>query len=358
MSNIGDNKKYFLFLSLVAAFFVVSTAPVSSETISSENYSIESGRIGTGEISIPFTESESYLMQSTPTGEETSETQTEAKKIEVRLKDEVNVEAGFVAEVDQKIDDIEVLGDYGKDYITYDLDDLGRQKREKVIEIQVEDLDFPSGVDVASHDDEDVVAKVYITEERSAIATFFNDLFGGEEDDEGGDGEDNLPEQLFDISLELDDPIVSSVKKLAARVIFVSFGTEPTPVDLAFFILDEEENEVYQWEGSGVDIVVETEAVFNKTFEDAPDLPLGKYTLVATTLYNVDVKDEFKAEFEIKPESRLKSILESWWFWTIVALALGAIFFLWFKKKNKAGKEREIGTVGPLGEDDEFKNQQ
>ena len=318
----------------MAAFFVVSTTPANSETINSENYFIESGRVGIGEISIPFAESQSYSTQATPTGEETSET----KKIDVRLKGKVAVEAGFVAEVDQKIDDVEVSGDYGESHISYDLDDLGKQKKEKEIKIQIEDLDFPSGVNVASHDDDDVVAKVHITEEGSAIANFFNNLFGGEEENQEGDDENNLPEQLFDISLELDSPIVSSVKKLAARVVFVSFGTEPTPVDLAFFILDEGENEVYRWEGFDVDIVVETEAVFNKTFEDAPDLPLGKYTLVATTLYNVDVRDEFKAEFEIKPESRIKSVLKSWWFWVIVVLAIATIFLLWFRKKNKAEK--------------------
>lgn len=323
---------------------MVSTTPVNSETINSENYSIESGRIGIGEISIPFAESGSYSIQATPTDKEASEEQTKTKKIDVRLKDKVNVEEGFVAEVDQKIDDVEVSGDYSEYHISYDLDDLGRQKEEKVIKIRIEDLDFPSGVNVVSHDDKDVVAKVHITKEESAITTFFNNLFGGEEEDKKRDDGGNLPAQLFDINLELDDPIVSSVKKLAARVVFVSFGTEPTPVDLTFSILDEEENEVYRWEGFDVDIVVETEAVFNKTFEDASDLPLGKYTLVATTLYNVDVRDEFKTEFEIKPESRLKSISKSWWFWGIVVLAVVTIFFLWFRRKNKAKKNRSTGS--------------
>jgi len=91
---------------------------------------------------------------------------------------------------------------------------------------------------------------------------------------------------------------------LTARVIFVSFGRIPTLVDLTFMIMNESGEVVY----SGKDaVVVETEQVLSKKFEEL-DLPTGKYTLVFTTLYNVDVEDEFKQEFEIVKEAEIQKI--------------------------------------------------
>lgn len=128
-----------------------------------------------------------------------------------------------------------------------------------------------------------------------------------------------LPSQLFDIRLEIDDAIIDDIEKLVARVIFESFGTEPTPVDLTFVIEDEEGEEVYRVVG---DIVVETEATFAQTFENVEqDFPAGKYTLVLTTLYNMAVEDEFRADFQIgKP-----LIWQSIWFWVGVGSFLALV---------------------------------
>ena len=318
---------------------------VRAETMTSENYSVESGRIGTDEISIPFSESETYSIQATPTGEQ-STVATETKKIDVRLKKEVIVGAGFVAKVKQEIDEIEITGSYDENHISYDLDDLGKQEKQNVIRIRIEDLDLPDGVNVISHGDRETVAKVTVSKSESFLTTFFRDLFGGGDDEDAG--ESGLPGQLFDISLEIDEATISNIQELVARVIFTSFGAQPTPIDLTFVILDEARSEVYRDEGSDVDVVVETEAVFNKSFENAPDLPLGNYTLVVTTLYNTDVKDEFRADFEIKKPT-IKNLLRTWWFWLIIVLIIVILILLWLwwrRKEEEDEKEKrsEPGT--------------
>ncbi len=104
-----------------------------------------------------------------------------------------------------------------------------------------------------------------------------------------------IPEQLFDINLDLEDNAIKSADELVARVSFTNFGTVATPVNLTFRILDQSGNEVY----SGQDnTVVETELVFTKRFEYL-SLPLGNYTVELTTLYNTDVEDVFTADFEV-----------------------------------------------------------
>lgn len=103
------------------------------------------------------------------------------------------------------------------------------------------------------------------------------------------------------ISLSLNDSLIQNPDELSVFVTFESFGTVPTDVNLTFIILDEFENEY------AVDkdfFVVTTEEVLRKKFK-ALFLPEGKYTLVLQTLYNVDVFDEFKVEFEIGKEKRV-----------------------------------------------------
>ena len=108
--------------------------------------------------------------------------------------------------------------------------------------------------------------------------------------------EQRSPKQLFDITFELDSSIALSAEVLVARVTFVSFGTEPTPINLTFIILDELGNRVYLEEDS---LIVETENIFTKKFENL-DLEIGKYILLLNTIYNEDVEDGFWKEFEIK----------------------------------------------------------
>ena len=154
------------------------------------------------------------------------------------------------------------------------------------------------------------------------ITRFFQRLLEGE-----------LPSQLFDIALEIDDTTIDDIKELVARVIFESFGTEATPVDMTFVVVNEEGEEKYQ---VLADIIVETEAVFTQTFESVEiDFPDGKYTLVLTTLYSEFVEDEFRADFwiGIKPP-----FWQSIWFWVGIGGLLLIITILIIKKRRKKKK--------------------
>jgi hypothetical protein len=102
--------------------------------------------------------------------------------------------------------------------------------------------------------------------------------------------------QLFDIRFEIDDSTIQGTEELVARVLFESFGTEPSPVDMTFIFLDENKNEIYE---EHLYTIVETEKVFVKKFGDL-GFKDGKYSLILRTLYNVDVEDEFIRTFEIK----------------------------------------------------------
>jgi hypothetical protein len=133
------------------------------------------------------------------------------------------------------------------------------------------------------------------------------------------------PKQLFDINLELDSLSVDKVDDLGLRVVFVSFGTEPTPVDMTFDIIDSSGNIIYSKMES---ITVETEAVYNKNFVGLILNP-GNYTLRLTTLYNTNVQDQFEQQFEIKSAfSWTKFRL-----YTVIILGIVIISLLFFPKK-------------------------
>ena len=142
------------------------------------------------------------------------------------------------------------------------------------------------------------------------------------------------PTQLFDISFSLDDSLIQSSDELSAVVTFESFGTVPTPVDLTFIILDESGNEIYREKS---EITVTTEEVLRKSFEGL-NLPEGKYTLILNTLYNVDVFDEFRQEFEIGMEEKREGISV----WSLVAVIItgilviiGVIYFIIKLRRKK-----------------------
>ena len=111
-----------------------------------------------------------------------------------------------------------------------------------------------------------------------------------------------IPEQLFDITWNLDDKTISNSSELVGVVTFENFGTESTFVDLTFIILDSYGNEVYHKKG---DITVTTEEVMRWEFIEngLNELPLGKYTAVLETLYNENVLDKFEQNFEVREKS-------------------------------------------------------
>ena len=64
----------------------------------------------------------------------------------------------------------------------------------------------------------------------------------------------------------------------------------------------------------------------------------GKYTLVLKTLYDVDVEDEFRQDFEIiQPAEEKVGIWRSLWFWVLIVLVLAVLLIVmvkrtWFSK--------------------------
>lgn len=104
------------------------------------------------------------------------------------------------------------------------------------------------------------------------------------------------PTQLFDIALVIDDPLIEDSRNLSARVTLTSFGTEDTPVDMEFIVLDDTGKELYTTSGK---TVIQTEGIYNQTFKDLV-IPDGKYTLTLKTLYGDNVGDEFRQSFEVR----------------------------------------------------------
>jgi len=102
--------------------------------------------------------------------------------------------------------------------------------------------------------------------------------------------------QLFDIKMEIDGTTIKNAKDLSARVIFTSFGSEPTPVNLSFFIYDKWDNEVYR---DNEQTTVETEKIVIHDFNNF-NAPSGEYLVVLRTVYNVDVEDYFEQKIIIQ----------------------------------------------------------
>jgi len=247
---------------LVVVSVLSFAAKTMAETMYGSMYSIEASRVGTGEISLPYAQSENYLTQTFDTSEE---------------------------EDSSEEDDDDGGGG-------------GKKKKKKTV---------ATGATVGTG------AGTVVTTEETA-----------EEQKES-----TLPGKLFDINLEIDDATIPGISQLSARVIFTSFGTELTPVDLTFDILDSS-GKIVRTEKDRVE--VQTELIFSKKFSGF-DLSEGKYTLRLTTLYNVDVRDEFTADFEIIKQSSGSKL----WIWIMLG-ALGATLIIVIAKRRKDKEKDQI----------------
>ncbi len=127
---------------------------------------------------------------------------------------------------------------------------------------------------------------------------------GGGVSNDSGQGitteDEQIKKQLFDITFNLIDNSIKDILELTAIISFENFGAEPTLIKLLFTILDQDGKEVHSEEDQ---ITVETEKILRKSFGNA-DLPNGEYTLILTTLYNINVVDEFRQDFKIGRERR------------------------------------------------------
>lgn len=152
-----------------------------------------------------------------------------------------------------------------------------------------------------------------------------------------------VPLQLFDIAFNLEDRVVRGVDELVAVVTFESFGNVPTLVSLRFIILDEDGNGVYREES---EIIVSVEEVLRWHYREL-DLAEGKYVAILETVYNTDVIDEFRQNFEIKKKESVVDYLEENWEWEVlvvvgVVLVILAILFVRRKKILKKKSPRKI----------------
>jgi hypothetical protein len=149
-----------------------------------------------------------------------------------------------------------------------------------------------------------------------------------------------IPEQLFDVNLELDQAKVSKIEDLEIRVVFTNFGTQPTSTDLTFDILDAKGIVVHTEKGNTTII---TESIYKKKFSNFALTP-GKYTLRLTTLYNKGVKDEFKKDFEVTSSIAQYSCYAilgiCWWWWTVAIIILITIWILYRVKSKKRKVQR------------------
>ena len=148
-----------------------------------------------------------------------------------------------------------------------------------------------------------------------------------------------LPSQLFDIALIVDQTQINNASDLNARVTFISFGRENTPVEMTFTIIDENGKEYYR---SNDKTIIQTEGVFNKTFKELI-LAKGKYTLVLNTLYNTNIRDEFKQGFEVGgvETTTLNSFLSNKPLITTIGVGVIFILILWIILLMKRRKKKE-----------------
>ena len=161
--------------------------------------------------------------------------------------------------------------------------------------------------------------------------------------------EEEIPSQLFDITFNLEDKIMKSVSKLVGIITFESFGTVPTLVDLTFIILDETENEIYKEES---DITVTTEEVLRWNYEGLQELDKGKYVAILETLYNVDVADEFRQEFEIDGESVIAVYAKENWVWYLAGAGISVLLIslVWWliKRFRNIRRKKSISFEGKV----------
>ncbi len=140
----------------------------------------------------------------------------------------------------------------------------------------------------------------------------------------------DVPEQLFDITMNIEDRTIESSDELVAIITYESFGSVPTPVDLTYTIYNKNGEIVHSEKG---DVIVETENIERKYFKGL-NLPEGEYYLIFKTIYNVDIGDEFRGDFEIKKQDA-KSLLP--WLWIIIGIGLVVLVFviIYFLRRKK-----------------------
>jgi hypothetical protein len=128
--------------------------------------------------------------------------------------------------------------------------------------------------------------------------------------------------QLFDIVFNLQNYEIKKSSELTSVVTFTSFGNGSTPINLTFIVLDSDGNQVYNGK---TNLSVATEWVLIWDYKNIKDLPSGTYTALLDTLYNTNVFDEFRQDFEIKKQGIDRA--------TIAEIVIAALLFGWLLYK-------------------------
>lgn len=135
--------------------------------------------------------------------------------------------------------------------------------------------------------------------------------------------------RLLDIKLELESTILAKSSDLVSRTRFDSFGNVPTLINLDYVITDTKGRELYR---EIDEVTVETEKTITKDFAKL-NLKKGTYFLTLTTLYNSDIKDEFRQRFEVQGLSTVEIV--SWVVLGLgIAVASGSIIYHFTRTKS------------------------
>jgi hypothetical protein len=140
-----------------------------------------------------------------------------------------------------------------------------------------------------------------------------------------------IPGNLFDIVLSLESAVLFKSGDLVARTQFTSFGKIPTPVAMIYRVVDADNRQVYT-EMSNV--TVETEQLVIKEFKNLK-LGSGKYSLILSTTYGKDVKDEFRQAFEVKGTSGFSSVVLTIMTHILAAVTGGLVIYRFIRRKPK-----------------------
>ncbi len=160
---------------------------------------------------------------------------------------------------------------------------------------------------------------------------------------------EEIPEELFDITWNLEDYTIVGSNELTGIITFESFGNVPTFVDLIFIIKDEFGKIVYREENN---ITVTTEEVLRWKYENLEELPEGEYTAILETLYNTGVSDEFKQRFKVGKEVDLLFDIKRNWVWYLsglVATILLVVLVWWLIKRfRNVRRKKSISFEGKV----------
>jgi len=154
------------------------------------------------------------------------------------------------------------------------------------------------------------------------------------------------PKQLFDITFNLQNALISNASGLEAVVTFESFGTEPTPVDAIFIIQSETGKELYR---ANTSLTVTVQEVLRWNYTGLT-LPEGNYIAILQTAYGEQVVDSFTQKFEVRrratPFADFFIAIQKYKYETALFIAILALAaFMWLRHFRKTRVTQDNGGL-------------